>query len=383
MLIHEYQGKTLLAEQSIFVPQGMIATTPEEALKAAHRIGGTEWMVKAQIHAGGRGLGGGILTASHPEEVKQHAAQLLGSHLVTPQTPPQGLPIHTVYIEERLPLQKDFYLCLMLDPSSASIVLLAAKAGGVNIETAAARGEEFLSIPCPVSTSIQPLHARLLGRLYDTPHLTDQLLTLLRALYDVCLKHDVLQLELNPLALTKNDEWVVLDCKTNLDDNAFFRHEEWRDLKDDSQSAAIDSEAARHQLRYIGLDGDIGCMVNGAGLAMATMDALVQASLAPANFLDIGGDADVARVESALRLMIETAQVKKILINIFGGIVHCDTIAKGLVEAARNLSISVPLVVRLAGAKVNEAHRILQESSLNIITANNLKEAVQLIAQDS
>ena len=378
MLIHEYQGKALLATTSITIPPGGVASDADEAQKIAKKLGGDAWMVKAQIHAGGRGLAGGIGTAHSVAEVKEQATRLLKTRLRTKQTDADGLMVNHVYVEKKLPIAQSMYLCMMMNPASACLTLLAAHDGGVHIEDGDA---PLLSVDCPPATAIQPFHARLIAECYKVPHLASSLLPLLQSLYDVCLQEDILQLEINPLALTHNDEWAVLDCKVALDDNAAFRHDNWASLVDDSQSAAIDVMARQLQLRYIGLDGSIGCMVNGAGLAMATMDALVQQGLVPANFLDIGGDADVNRVQAALQLMVESAKVSHIFINIFGGIVHCDMIARALITASERLNITIPIVVRLAGAKAHEARALLQQSSLTMHAATTLQEALTAIKE--
>ena len=381
MKIHEYQGKELLKNYGVPVPRGIVARTPEEAEQAARDLGTDVVVVKAQIHAGGRGKGGGVKLAKSPEEAREIAGQMLGMMLVTHQTGPEGREVKTLLIEEGLPIDREFYLGLTLDRASGRDVFMASAAGGMDIEKVAAETpEKILKENIDPSVGLRPFQARNLAFGLGIPNdLVNQAAKFMLSLYDAYQKMDASLIEINPFLLTKDNRLIALDAKVNFDDNAMFRHKEYAELRDLNEEEALEIEASKYDLNYIKLDGDIGCMVNGAGLAMATMDIIKLAGGEPANFLDVGGGASQERVENAFRILLADENVKAVLINIFGGIVRCDMVARGVVEAATNLGVSIPIVARLEGTNVEEGKRVLHESGINIITADGMRDAAEKV----
>jgi succinyl-CoA synthetase beta subunit len=378
MKIHEYQGKELLRRFDVKVPRGVVAKTVAEAEAAANQLG-LPVVVKAQIHAGGRGKGGGVKLARTPEDVKTIAGQILGMTLVTHQTGPEGRVVHTLLIEEGLKIKQEFYLGMLLDRATSKLVFMASAAGGMDIEEVAAHTpEKILKEYIDPAVGFQAFQARRLAiGLELAPELIGKaakfMLNLARA-YEAL---DASLLEINPFLLTEDGELYVLDAKLNFDDNALYRHKEFAELRDLNEEAPLEIEASKFDLNYIKLDGNIACMVNGAGLAMATMDIIKLAGGEPANFLDVGGGASQERVENAFRILLADPNVKAVLVNIFGGIVRCDMVARGVVEAARNLGVQVPVVVRLEGTNVEEGQQVLKESGLNFLVANGMKDAAE------
>ena len=383
MKIHEYQAKELFRRYGIPVPAGEAAFRVEEAVQAAERIGRFPVVVKAQIHAGGRGKGGGVKLARSAEEVRQAAASLLGMILVTPQTGPEGRRVGKVLVEEGLDIRKELYLSLVPDRASAQIVLMASEAGGMEIEeVAAADPETILRVSVNPLLGLQGHHGRRLAYgLGLPPAAVKEFLALVQNLYRLFIETDASLLEINPLVLTAGDRVLALDAKIAFDDNALFRHPELARLRDPEEEHPLEVEASKHRLNYIALSGNIGNMVNGAGLAMATMDLIQQAGARPANFLDVGGGASAEMVENGFRIILSDPNVKGILINIFGGILRCDTLARGVVEAARKAGIQVPVVVRMEGTNVEEGRRILAESGLTLISAVDLRDAARKVAE--
>jgi succinyl-CoA synthetase beta subunit len=383
MKIHEYQSKEILRSYGISTPRGVVARKPEEALEAARELGGEGWVVKAQIHAGGRGKGGGIKLASSPEEVGRHAETLLGSNLVTPQTGPQGTPVNLVLIEEQVPIQMELYAGAVVDRSEGRVVLLASSQGGMEIEEVAREHPESLhrEIIEPGGT-LRPFQARRLTFAMGLPkEAMKEVQGMLGNLCRVFQGEDCSLAEINPLVITEQGAALALDAKLNLEDNAAFRHPSWKDLRDFHEEEPLEREASEYGLSYIKLDGNIGCMVNGAGLAMATMDMIKGVGGEPANFLDVGGGASEETVSRAFRILLSDPNVKVVLINIFGGIMRCDVIANGVVKAASDLELKVPLVVRLEGTNVQQGREILESSGLSLTVAKGMREAAELAVE--
>jgi succinyl-CoA synthetase beta subunit len=381
MKIHEYQGKELLTKYGVPVPRGIVARSAEEAEQAARELGTDVTVVKAQIHAGGRGKGGGVKLAKSPEEAKEIAGNMLGMNLVTHQTGPEGREVKTVFIEEGLPIDREFYLGITLDRTTGRDVFMASSAGGVDIEKVAAETpEKILKETIDPSVGLRPFQARNLAFGLGIPaDLIGQAAKFMLTLYDAYQKMDATIVEINPFLLTKDNRLIALDAKVNFDDNAMFRHKEYAELRDLNEEEPLEIEASKYDLNYIKLDGNIGCMVNGAGLAMATMDIIKLAGGEPANFLDVGGGASQERVENAFRILLADENVKAVLINIFGGIVRCDMVANGVVAAAKNLGVSIPIVARLEGTNVEEGRRVLRESDINIISAEGMRDAAEKV----
>jgi succinyl-CoA synthetase beta subunit len=377
MKIHEYQGKALLKEYAVPVPRGIVARTPDEAEKAAREIGTDIVVVKAQIHAGGRGKGGGVKLAKSPEEAKQIASEMLGMMLVTHQTGPEGREVKTLLIEEGLPIDKEFYLGITLDRVTGRNVFMASSAGGMDIEKVAEETPELiLKETIDPSVGLRPFQARKLAFGLGIPNdLVNQAAKFMLSLYDAYEKMDASLVEINPFLLTKDNRLIALDAKVNFDDNAMFRHKDYEELRDLNEEEPLEIEASKYDLNYVKLDGNIGCMVNGAGLAMATMDIIKLAGGEPANFLDVGGGASQERVEQAFKILLADDNVKAVLINIFGGIVRCDMVANGVVAAAKNLGVSIPIVARLEGTNVEEGRRVLHDSDIGIIPATTMSDA--------
>jgi succinyl-CoA synthetase beta subunit len=381
MNVHEYQAKALLAKFGVAVPKGGVAYTPDEAAKVAADLGGPVWVVKAQIHAGGRGKAGGVKLVKSIEEVKQFAGELLHKTLVTHQTGLGGKEVNRIYIEEGCDIARELYLGILVDRASSRITLMASTEGGMEIEeVAAATPEKILMVDIDPAIGMQPFHARKIafglglegGQVRSA---TDFLLGMYRMFTEL----DASIVEINPLVVTGAGEVMALDAKLSFDDNALFRHKELLELRDESEEDPAEVEAAKHDLNYIKLDGNIGCMVNGAGLAMATMDIIKLHGGEPANFLDVGGGASRERVTRAFKLILADPNVEALLVNIFGGIMRCDVIAEGIVAAAREVSLHVPLVVRLAGTNVEIGKEILAESGLPILSADDLASAAEQV----
>ncbi len=379
MKIHEYQGKALLKEYGVPVPRGIVARTAEDAEAAAKELGTEIVVLKAQIHAGGRGKGGGVKLAKSPDEAKQIASEMLGMMLVTHQTGPEGREVKTLLIEEGLPIDKEFYLGITLDRVTGRNVFMASSAGGMDIEKVAEETPELiLKETIDPSVGMRPFQARKLAFGLGIPaDLINQAAKFMLALYEAYEKMDASIVEINPFLLTKDNRLIALDAKVNFDDNSLFRHKEYAELRDLNEEEPLEIEASKYDLNYIKLDGNIGCMVNGAGLAMATMDIIKLAGGEPANFLDVGGGASQDRVEQAFKILLADENVKAVLINIFGGIVRCDMVANGVVAAAKNLGVSIPIVARLEGTNVEEGRRVLEESNIGIIPATTMSDAAE------
>jgi len=379
MKIHEYQAKELFRAWNIPVPDGVRADTPEQAEKAARDIG-RPVVVKAQIHAGGRGKGGGIKLAPTPEDARKHAQNIIGMNLVTHQTGPEGRTVKTVLVEEALDIAHEFYAGMAVDRKNACVSAIVSTEGGVEIEAVAEKTPELIhTLRIDPSAGMQPYMARSLAfRLGMEKKMVSACTGLIMNLYRLFRETDASLAEINPLAVTKDGRFLAADAKINFDDNAVPRHKQIAGLRDLSEEEPAEIEAAAQHLSYVKLDGTVGCMVNGAGLAMATMDIIKLHGGMPANFLDVGGGASPERVEHAFRILMSDANVKAVLINIFGGIVRCDRVANGVVSAAKKLNINVPIVVRLAGTNSELAGRILEDSGLTFQVASNLREAADM-----
>jgi succinyl-CoA synthetase beta subunit len=381
--VHEHQAKSILGRFGLPVPRGGVAFSAEEALKIARGLPGPAYVVKAQIHAGGRGKGGGVKVVNSLDAVESEARRMLGMRLVTHQTGPDGKIVHRLYVEEAAEIARELYLSLLVDRASGRIAVVASTAGGMDIEEVAAKTpEKILTLTIDPAVGFQPFYARRLSAalgLKDAQ--AKQAASLLSGLYRAFTETDASLIEINPLIVTKADKLVCLDAKMSFDDNALYRRPDIKELRDESEEDPIEREAAAHDLSYIKLDGDIGCMVNGAGLAMATMDIIKLYGGSPANFLDVGGGASKEKVTAAFKIILSDANVKGILINIFGGIMRCDIIAEGVVAAAKEVKLSVPLVVRLAGTNVDLGKKILSQSGLAIIPADDLDDAAQKIVR--
>jgi succinyl-CoA synthetase beta subunit len=381
MKIHEYQAKEILKKFGVAVPKGRVAFTAEEAVEVAKEIGGSAWVVKAQIHAGGRGKAGGIKLAKSIEEVYDYAKNMIGSKLVTYQTGPEGKIVRKVLVEEALNIQKELYVGVTLDRSTSRNVVMVSSEGGVEIEQVAMESpEKILKEYVDPKVGFMPYQARRLafGLGLDGEAFKNAVKFLL-ALYKAYEETDASLAEINPLVLTTDGQVLALDAKMNFDDNALFRHPEIVEMRDIDEEDPLEVEASKYNLNYIRLNGNVGCMVNGAGLAMATMDLIKLAGGEPANFLDVGGGAKTETVEQGFRIILSDPNVKAILINIFGGIVRCDRVAMGVVEAAKKVGVNIPVVIRLEGTNAEEGARILKESGLNFIVANGFKDAAEKV----
>ena len=383
MNIHEYQAKQLLRDFAVTVLRGGVAATPEDAVKVAEQLGGPVWVVKAQIHAGGRGKGGGVKVVKSLEEVRAEAKRMLGMTLVTPQTGQKGKTVHRVYIEDGCDIARELYLGMLLDRATSRVTVMASAEGGVEIEeVAATHPEKIIRVAIDPALGLMPFHARKIAYgLKLEGNQVGSAIKFLMAMYKAFIALDASIVEINPLVVTKAGEVVALDAKMNFDDNALFRHKEIEALRDESEEDPTEREASRHELNYIKLDGSIGCMVNGAGLAMATMDIIKLYGGEPANFLDVGGGATRERVTTAFKLILSDHNVRGILVNIFGGIMRCDIIAEGVVAAAREVRLEVPLVVRLEGTNVELGKKILKDSGLPIVSAENLADAAEKVVK--
>lgn len=383
MNLHEYQAKQLLASYGLPVSKGEVASNVEEALQIASRLNTKRWVVKAQVHAGGRGKAGGVKLVATKDEVADVARSLLGKNLVTYQTTAEGQPVNQVLIEEPCDIAKELYLGAVIDRSKQRIVFMASTEGGVEIEKVAEETpEKIIKVwidPCAGLLSYQAREIAfglgLEGNLFK------DFIKFIDTLYKAYNELDATLIEINPLVITEDERVLVLDAKITLDDNAFFRHKDYMELRDENEEDPLELEASKFNLNYIKLDGNVGCMVNGAGLAMATMDLIKLAGGSPANFLDVGGTATPDTVENGFRIILSDKNVKAILINIFGGIVRCDRVANGIIQAARNIDISVPVVVRLQGTNAEEAKKLLDESGLNLIAATTLEDAAEKVTE--
>jgi succinyl-CoA synthetase beta subunit len=382
MKIHEYQAKALFKKFEVPVPEGGIATSTGEAKTVADKLGGYPVVVKAQIHAGGRGKGGGVKLAKSPADVESLAGQILGMTLVTHQTGPEGRVVKKILVEQGLNIAKELYLSIIPDRSTAQIVIMASEAGGMDIEAVAESSpEKIIKVYVNPLQGIQSYHCREAAFGLNLPPATIKPFSgMLFNLYKLFVSYDCSLVEINPLVLTADNAVIALDAKVNFDDNALFRHKDILEFRDLDEEDPLEVEASKFNLNYINLDGNVGNMVNGAGLAMATMDIIKLAGAEPANFLDVGGGASAEMVENGFRIILSDKNVKGILINIFGGILRCDVFAKGVVEAAKKTGISVPVVVRMEGTNVDEGRRILAESGLNLTTAVDLKDAAMKVA---
>jgi len=380
MKIHEYQAKAILARYGVRIPRGEVAFTKEEAREIAERLGGTV-VVKAQIHAGGRGKGGGVKLAKTSEDAEDLAERMLGMKLVTPQTGPEGRKVQKVLIEEGLNIRQELYLGIVIDRQTGKPVFMASAAGGMEIEEVAARNPEaILKEYVLPGIGLQPFQARKLAFGLGLPaELITDAAQFMVALYRAFEETDASLAEINPFLVTAENKVYALDAKMNFDDNALYRHKDIRELRDLNEEDPLEIEASKYGLNYIKLDGNVACMVNGAGLAMATMDIIKLAGGSPANFLDVGGGASAQQVENAFRILLSDREVRAVLINIFGGIMRCDVVASGVVQAAKNLGVSVPVVVRLEGTNVEQGQEILRTSGFNFIVADGMKDAAEKV----
>ncbi len=383
MNVHEYQAKALFRDYGVSVPEGELATTPAEAAQAARNLGTEVVVVKAQVHAGGRGKGGGVKLAKSPAEAEKAASEILGMTLHTPQTPPEGKLVRRVYVEAGSAIARELYLAILLDRAAEKFAIVASTEGGMEIEVVAAETpEKIQTVLVDPNLGLQDYQARQLAfGLSLEGEQVGRFVTFLRGLFELYLDKDCTQVEINPLVVTEGGELFALDGKLNFDDNALYRHPDIAALRDPDEEDARERAAKEIDLSYVGLDGNIGCMVNGAGLAMATLDMISHCGGSPANFLDAGGGVSEEQVKAAFKLILQDEQVKAILVNIFGGIVRCDLIAQGVVAAAKELDLDVPVVVRLQGTNAPEGLKILEESGLDLIPAETLAEAgTQVVA---
>ena len=383
MNIHEYQAKAVLREFGVPVPRGHAAFSVEEAVKAAKDLGAPVVVVKAQIHAGGRGKAGGVKVVKSTEDVRKEAERLIGSILVTHQTGPHGKQVNRLYIEEGSAIDREFYLSALVDRETSRIAFVASTAGGMDIEEVARNHpEQIMTFSVDPATGIMPHHGRLLAQTLGLrDDLAKQAAAVVTKLYAAFVAKDMSLLEINPLVVTKGNELICLDAKIGFDDNALFRHPDIVALRDLSEEDEKEIEASKYELNYVALDGAIGCMVNGAGLAMATMDIIRLYGEAPANFLDVGGSASKEKVAAAFKIITADPKVKGILVNIFGGIMKCDVIAEGVVAAVKEVGLPVPLVVRLEGTNVDLGKEIIRKSNLNVTSADDLDDAAQKIVK--
>jgi succinyl-CoA synthetase beta subunit len=381
MNIHEYQAKAVLRGFGVPVPKGIPAFDLDEAVKAADQLGGPVWVVKAQIHAGGRGKAGGVKVVKSVDVVKKEASRLLGSTLVTHQTGPRGKQFNRLYIEEGSAIDKEFYLSMLVDRSTSRVAIVVSTEGGMDIEQVAHdTPDKIVTVSVDPVTNICPHHVRRIAKaLGFNADLQKQMSPLLTGLYRAFTEKDMSLLEVNPLVVTKDNRLICLDAKIGFYDNALFRHPDVAALRDETEEDAKEIEASKYELNYVALDGSIGCMVNGAGLAMATMDIIKLYGLEPANFLDVGGSASKERVAAAFKIITADPKVKGILVNIFGGIMKCDVIAEGVVAAVKDVGLTVPLVVRLEGTNVELGKKIIAESGLNVTSGDDLDDAAQKI----
>jgi succinyl-CoA synthetase beta subunit len=379
--IHEYQAKSVLARFGVPVPRGEVAFSAAEAGAIARRLGGSVAVVKAQIHAGGRGKGGGVKLARSAEEAEQLATEMIGMTLITHQTGPEGKKVSRVLVEEGLEIDRELYLSIVIDRAVAAPVIIASAAGGMDIEEVAASDpEKILHETIDPGAGVIPFQARKLafGMGLDAKA-ANKLVKVLETIYKAFVETDASMIEINPLILTKGGDLLALDAKVSFDDNAMYRHPDLRDFRDVSEEDPLEVEASKFSLNYIRLDGNIGCMVNGAGLAMATMDIIKLSGGEPANFLDVGGGANAEQIKNAFRILMADTNVKAVLINIFGGILRCDILAEGVIAAVKDLGVRVPIVIRMEGTNVERGKQMLRESGLNFTTADTMSEAAERV----
>jgi succinyl-CoA synthetase beta subunit len=381
MNLHEYQSKQLFARYGIPVPAGHVASTPEEAAEATRKIGGSKWVVKAQVHAGGRGKAGGVKLVDSPDAAAKAAAEMFGKRLHTHQTGPEGLPIHQVYVEPASKIERELYLSVVLNREAGEIAFIASSAGGMDIEEVAAHTpEKLIRVNVHPAAGLQSSQCRVLAfGLGLVGKQIDEFTKIAQALYQLYLEKDASLVEINPLIVTGEGKLVALDAKLNIEDNALFRQKELAGWRDTTQEDEMERIAAQHELNYVSLEGNIACMVNGAGLAMATMDLIKLHGGTPANFLDVGGGATKERVTAAFNLILSNKKVEAILVNIFGGIVRCDMIAEGIIGAVKDVGVSVPVVVRIEGTNAEQGRKLLADSGLAIIAAKDLTDAAKKV----
>ncbi len=383
MNIHEYQAKELFRSYNIPVTSGSVAYSADEIERAVNEVEGPVWVVKAQIHAGGRGKGGGVKVVSSKEDALNEANKMYGMNLVTPQTGASGKQVNRIYIENGSDIEKELYLSCLLDRSTSKVAFIVSKMGGMDIEAVAAdTPENITTVQIEPSIGVTDNDIEIIQKAFEIgDDLNNQLSDLIKNMYLFFLEKDASLVEVNPLIVTNTNKLLCLDAKVNFDDNAIYRHPEIEELRDENEEDEYEREAAKYDLAYIKLDGNIGCMVNGAGLAMASLDIIKMYGGEPANFLDVGGGASKEKVSSAFKIILSDQGVKGILVNIFGGIMRCDVIAEGIVSAAKELKISVPLVVRLEGTNVDQGKKILENSGIEIISANDLDDAAKKIVK--
>ncbi len=383
MNIHEHQAKEILKKYGATVPSGVFSTSVDDLLEKAKNLKTEKYVLKAQIHAGGRGKAGGVKILNTLEELKNSAKELLGKILVTHQTGPEGREVKRLYVEESSNIEKEFYLSCLVDRASSKIAFISSDQGGMDIEeVASSNPEKIITTKVDIAEQISDADCESVIKIFDlNSNAKDQAISLIKSIYKMFISTDASMVEVNPLILTKEGKIVCLDAKVNFDSNALFRHPEILELRDLNEEDPTEIEASKHDLAYIKLDGSIGCMVNGAGLAMATMDIIKLYGKEPANFLDVGGGASKEKVSAAFKIILSDKNVKGILINIFGGIMRCDVLAQGVVDAAKEINISVPLVVRLAGTNFKEGKEILDNSGLKLISAENLDDAAKKIVE--
>ena len=382
MKIHEYQAKAILSEYGIPVPKGGEASTPPEARRIAQELGG-KVVIKAQVHAGGRGLTGGVKVVDSPQEAETASQGLLGHRLVTHQTGPEGVPINQVLVEETAQIAQEYYVAVAIDSGSLCPVVMASAAGGMEIEEVAATApEKIIRVKVDVAVGLQPYQCRNLAYGLNLPgDLVRPATSLIANLYRLFEAKDCSLAEINPLAITADGQLLALDAKLNFDDDALFRHPEVLTLKDTEQDDSLEVEASEFGIAYVKLDGDVGCMVNGAGLAMATMDSISMADASPANFLDVGGGANEEQIAQAFKLILSDPQVKRVLVNVFGGILRCDVAARGIIAASQEAKSQVPVVVRMLGTNADEGKEVLAQSGLKVVLVNDLNEAASRIKE--
>jgi succinyl-CoA synthetase beta subunit len=383
MKIHEYQAKAILARHGVPVPRGEVATTADKAAEIARQLGGGIVVVKAQIHAGGRGKGGGVRLAKTAQQAEALARDIIGMTLVTHQTGPEGRVVSRVLVEEGLQMTRELYLSLVLDRTAGKPIMMASAAGGMDIEeVAASTPEKVVKVYVEPGVGLVPFEARQLGFAIGLDGAqVNKFVKLAAGLYEAFMATDASLVEINPLVVTAAGDLLALDAKMNFDDNALYRHPDIRELRDPTEEDPLEIEASKYSLNYIHLEGNIGCMVNGAGLAMATMDIIKLAGGEPANFLDVGGGANAEQIRNAFKILMSDENVKAVLINIFGGILRCDVLAQGVIAAVKELGVPVPIVIRMEGTNVDEGKRLLRESGMNFTTADSMDEAAKKVVQ--
>ncbi|MBM4253235.1 MAG: ADP-forming succinate--CoA ligase subunit beta [Deltaproteobacteria bacterium] len=383
MNIHEYQAKSLFAQNGVPVPEGYLAHNPTEAEFAMRRLGVKVAVVKAQVHAGGRGKAGGVKLVKSPEECGEVTAKMIGMRLVTPQTGAEGKIVHKVYVEAGSDIDKEYYLSMLVDRESASVAIMFSTEGGMDIEEVAAKHpEKIVTVRVDPTVGLKPFHLRTLSyAMRLSPEVSKELHNFVDKLYKMFIKYDYSLLEINPLVVTKQGKMLALDGKMNFDDNALYRHKDIEAMRDFSEEDPREVAASKYGLNYIGLDGNIGCLVNGAGLAMATMDIIKLNGGSPANFLDVGGGATKEMVTNAFKILLSDSKVKALFVNIFGGIMRCDVIADGVIAAARDIGVKVPVVVRLEGTNVELGRKMLEESGLRLTAATDMNDGARKVVE--